>query len=62
MVFYNILVNIPLIPPFLRGTLSTISPVGMKKLTSGFICALIRMCAKIVALGLDQVGGQPGRS
>ena len=34
-------------------------PIGMEELSSGFVDALVRVSAEIVALGLKQVGRQP---
>src|SRR5690606_39637023 len=35
-------------------------PVGVEELASGSVPALIRVGTEVVALGLDQVGGQVG--
>ncbi len=34
-------------------------PVGVEKFATGFVGALVSMCAKVVALRLQQVGRQP---
>lgn len=43
-----------------RGSTAMASPVGVEVLTLGFVDALVSVGAKVVTLGLDEVGRAAG--